>query len=367
MYLQVYFYKLIVLSAMVFFSLTSFSQDIVLASSNALSGPAAQLGVRLNQGSRAYFTKVNQQGGIAGRQIKLHSLDDGYEPFRALKNTQTFLQQDELFAFFNYVGTPTAQAVLPLIKNSNKPFLMPFTGASFLRQPVISNVFNLRASYGQEVSAQLNYLVNTKKFTKIGLLVQADSFGKTVENGYISVMKKYGIKPVITTRYRRNTEDITLALELLKKAGVEVICFVGTYEPFAELINSAYQQKFTPFFTAVSFISSHDLFSRLKQKSKLLITEVMPDPQRCDLPFCQQFIKDMADVGLTDVDRIQFEGYFNAYVFVETAKRCQENLTTQCFMQTLENLNLNLEGFNPTFSPENHQGLDEIYLNIPQP
>ena len=63
-------------------------QPIFLASSSALSGPTAKLGTRLNQGAQAYFDRINNSGGIYGRQILLEIVDDGYEPFKTLKNTQ---------------------------------------------------------------------------------------------------------------------------------------------------------------------------------------------------------------------------------------------------------------------------------------
>ena len=163
------------------------TQPILLASSSALSGPTAKLGTRLNQGAQAYFDRINSSGGIYGCQILLEIVDDGYEPFKTLKNTQKFLKGNNVFALFNYVGTPTTSVVFPLVKNKPLPFLMPFTGAEFLRKPVTSNIFNLRASYYQEVEAQIDYLVKEEKITKVGLLIQADEFGVAVEEGYITL------------------------------------------------------------------------------------------------------------------------------------------------------------------------------------
>jgi amino acid/amide ABC transporter substrate-binding protein, HAAT family (TC 3.A.1.4.-) len=54
--------------------------QIVIGQSAPLTGPAAQLGIRLRMGIEAYFKQVNADGGVAGRSLKLVSLDDGYEP-----------------------------------------------------------------------------------------------------------------------------------------------------------------------------------------------------------------------------------------------------------------------------------------------
>jgi ABC-type branched-subunit amino acid transport system substrate-binding protein len=337
---------------------------IFLASSSALSGPTEKLGTRLNQGAQAYFDRINTTGGIYGRQILLEIVDDGYEPFKTLRNTQSFLKDHKVFALFNYVGTPTTSVIFPLIKNKNIPFLMPFTGAEFLRKPTTKNIFNLRSSYYQEVEAQINYLVKEQKITKIGLLIQADEFGIAVEEGYANSLKKHGIESVVTTRYRRNTQNIELALSVLKMNDVEAIAFVGTYEPFAELINMAAAQKFTPFFTTVSFVSSHDLFPKITQQSRVLVTEVMPEPETCILSICQQFINDMKKSGKRYTDQVQLEGYLNAYLFVEVAKQCGGKLSQTCFLNKIKNFSYDFGGITANFSPDNHQGLNKVYLNF---
>ena len=46
---------------------------IVLGQSAAFTGPAAQLGIQMNVGLKAYFDHINAQGGVAGRRIETTS------------------------------------------------------------------------------------------------------------------------------------------------------------------------------------------------------------------------------------------------------------------------------------------------------
>jgi len=46
-------------------------KEILIGQFAALSGPAAQLGQRMQLGMQAYFLAVNAQGGVNGRTIKL--------------------------------------------------------------------------------------------------------------------------------------------------------------------------------------------------------------------------------------------------------------------------------------------------------
>lgn len=55
---------------------------IVLGQSAAFTGPAAQLGIQFNRGANVWFDPLNAQGGVGGKTIELHKMDDGHEPDR---------------------------------------------------------------------------------------------------------------------------------------------------------------------------------------------------------------------------------------------------------------------------------------------
>src|SRR5260370_30755581 len=60
---------------------------ILIGQSAAFSGPAAQLGIQMNAGAKAYFDHVNAYGGIYGRHILLITAGVGYQSGLALENT----------------------------------------------------------------------------------------------------------------------------------------------------------------------------------------------------------------------------------------------------------------------------------------
>ncbi|NNK96187.1 MAG: ABC transporter substrate-binding protein, partial [Desulfobacterales bacterium] len=63
------------------------SSPIVLGQSTALSGPAKNLGQEMRAGLLAAFAFINDRGGVKGKEVHLVSLDDGYEPDKAVSNT----------------------------------------------------------------------------------------------------------------------------------------------------------------------------------------------------------------------------------------------------------------------------------------
>ena len=87
-----------------------FADRIVFGQSAAFGGPAAALGNGMRDGIMAAFKQANDAGGVNGRQLELVTYDDGYEPDRAIANTNTLIDQDGVFALIGAVGTPTSKA-----------------------------------------------------------------------------------------------------------------------------------------------------------------------------------------------------------------------------------------------------------------
>ncbi|HDQ40965.1 MAG TPA: hypothetical protein ENN39_08075, partial [Desulfonatronum sp.] len=82
--------------------------EILIGSSLALEGHAGYLGTQTLRGALSYLNFINEQGGVHGRKIRVIAYDDGYDPPRCVFNTQKLINEDKVFALFNYVGTPTS-------------------------------------------------------------------------------------------------------------------------------------------------------------------------------------------------------------------------------------------------------------------
>jgi branched-chain amino acid transport system substrate-binding protein len=103
---------------------------ILLGSSLALKGHASFLGSQTLRGAMCYLNYVNSLGGVHGRTIDVIAHDDSYDPLMCLTNTQHLIIDDQVFALFCYVGTPTTVRILPLVEEAQIPLLGMFTGAN---------------------------------------------------------------------------------------------------------------------------------------------------------------------------------------------------------------------------------------------
>jgi len=137
--------------------------EIRLGMSADFSASARALSIELYRGAMAYLLPLNNAGGVNGRRVVIKPYDDQYEPDLAIRNTLKLMGEDDVFALFSYVGTPTMNRILPLLQiRHDQHFLLlfPFTGAGTNRNPPYDQFsFNLRASYDQEMKGLVDHFV----------------------------------------------------------------------------------------------------------------------------------------------------------------------------------------------------------------
>ena len=338
-------------------------REIVLGMCNALTGPASALGTGVKKGASVYFDRINREGGVHGRKVRIISVDDGYEPKNTIAQTKKLIAEEKVFALFGYVGTPTSAAIVPFVNLAKIPFWGPFTGAELLRSPVNRYIFNVRGSYFDEAEKQVRHLVDEKGIKRIGIFYQDDAYGLAVKGGVLKALRKRNLDLVGYGTYERNTEDVAAGLARLRKADPEAVIMAGTYRAMAVFIKQAKAEAFNPVFLNVSFVGSAALVKELAGAGNgTLVTQVMPSPQDAAVPLIAQYQRDMKAAGHRELDYTDLEGYVNAAVFAEVLKRAGPDLTRESFLRTAENLSASVGGLEVRFAPADHQGLSAIYL-----
>lgn len=335
--------------------------EILLGQSCALTGPAAALGLELKAGAEAYFEKVNGEGGVNGRTIRLISHDDGYEPERCIDNTRKLIGGDKVFALFGYVGTPTTKAVVSIIDRTGIPLVGPFTGAGFLRDPK-KNVFNIRGTYDQETATLVKRFHEDLGFTKIACFYQNDAYGKVGLAGVEKGLEKVGLKLHGAATYERNTVAVKGAVVKMKKLSPEAVIMIGAYKPCAEFVKLAKRIGIESRFANISFVGTAKLIEESGEAgNQTYISQVMPSPSDTGIPM----IKECTDILGRQPTYGEVEGFINAKIMVEALKNAGAEPTRKGLIGAFESLaNHDAGGVAVSFGPGDHQGLDHVYLTI---
>ena len=245
----------------------------------ALNGPAKALGQGMREGILAAFDEANRAGGVNGRTLALKSVDDGYEPEQTIVAIKKLIGEDKVFALVGAVGTPTSKAGQPIATAAKVPFIGPFTGAEFLRDPYNRYVVNIRSSYFQETEAWIEHLTKDLGIKKIAILYQDDAFGLAGLQGVNKALAKRHMSLVASGSFKRNTTAIKSALLDIMKGNPQAVVTVGPYKPVAAFIKLARQLKMNAVFVAISFVGSDSLAEELgSQGTGVIVSQVVPFP-----------------------------------------------------------------------------------------
>jgi len=331
----------------------------------AQTGPAAELGKRMQLGILAQFNAVNAAGGIGGRKLTLVSRDDGYEPEKAVVAVKALIEDDKVFALIGSVGTPTTLAAVPAINAAGIPLIGPFTGAQALREPFNRNLFHVRASYFDETERIVQHL-STIGIKKIAVFYQNDSYGKAGLEGVMRALTKRDLKPAAAVTVERNSVDVDAALAEILKVAPEAVIQISAYKSSAALIKQAKGKSYGGQFFNVSFVGSKALAEELGDTGAgITISQVAPFPYTPSSVIVREYQQRMTDAGNKEFDYSSMEGFLAAKVFTEGLRKAGKNPTRESFVTALESLrDYNLGGFTVNYSGKSHEGSRYTDLTI---
>jgi ABC-type branched-subunit amino acid transport system substrate-binding protein len=342
------------------------ANTIVLGQSAAMTGPAKMLGTEMRAGAMAYFDFVNANGGVDGRKIVLKTLDDGYEPARAEKNTRELIEKEKVFALFGYVGTATSLASLPLVKQEDLPFFAPVSGAESLREPFNRNVFNIRASYYSETEKIVENL-QAMGSKRIAVFYQDDAFGKAGLEGVTRAMKRRKMDLVGTATVERNSVNVTAAVAALQAMKPRAIISISTAEASAAMTRAmSTNPEDKPYFWNISFVGGHALSVNLGAAGRgVMISQVVPAPWDDKMAMVREYKRLYLSTPGREAGFISLEGFIAAKTMVEGMKRASGGLTRASFIKSMEAMkSYDLGGFAVHFGPDDHTGSDFIDLTV---
>lgn len=350
--------------------------EIVLGMSTALSGPTAELGNAMRDGVVLGLARINRDGGIRGRSLRLVALDDGYEPARTAPNMRRLIEREKVLAVIGNVGTPTAIAALPLVREHRVLFYAPFTGAGVLRhQPPERYVVNFRASYADEIAAMVTALVAGAglKPAEIAFFTQRDGYGDAGFAGGLTALRAHGLadeRRVLHVRYPRNTLAVENALAdiLLAEKTPRAVIMVGAYAPCAKFVRLAREAGLESLFLSVSFVGGDFLARALGPEiSRVVVTQVVPHPDDLTLPLVADFradLKELAPAGAASF--VALEGYIAARLLGRALAGLEGEPSREGLIDALEGLG--------TFDPglgrrlrlgaDRHQASDEVWPTV---
>ena len=333
------------------------ANSIKIGMSAPFTGSAGAYGLEMREAIHLYFEHINATGGVNGRKLQLVALDDGYETDRAVANTKTLIEKEDVFALTGYYGTSPTAGAMTVFSAAKVPLVGSNSGSDVLRIPVNRYMFNLKAGYANE-TAEIVKQLTTIGITKIAVFYQNDGFGKAGLEGVTNALKKHNLTLLGSATVERNSVEVADAVKKIAALNPQAVVMVTLYKPTAAFVRALKTANATPYLSTLSVVGASILAKELGELSRgIMVTQVLPYPWDDTNAVVHEYKKLMEKSANKELSYNGLEGYIDARVLVEALRQCGRNPTREKLVATLENLrNFNLGGFSINYSADNHNG-----------
>jgi len=195
---------------------------ITIGSHQPLTGPAAPGYSEIAPASAAYFAYVNAHGGVYGRKIVYKYLDDGYNPTTTASVVRQLVLQDNVYAIFNGLGTPTHLAVESFLNAQKVPDVFVASGCDCWDQPTADpETFGWQLDYIREGKILGQYVAQHFAGKKIAYFYQDDEFGMDGVKGLDDEIPKSMV--VSRQSYVPTNTNVAPQVTAMRASGAQVV------------------------------------------------------------------------------------------------------------------------------------------------
>jgi branched-chain amino acid transport system substrate-binding protein len=321
--------------------------EIKLGQTMPYSGPASAYGT-IGKLHAAYFRMINEQGGINGRKINLISLDDGYSPPKAVEQVRKLVEQDEVLALFQTLGTPSNSAIHKYVNAKKVPHLFLATGATKWADPKnFPWTIGFNLSYQAEGVIYAKYLLKEKPNAKIAILYQNDDYGKDLLKGVKDGLGAKGAKMIVAeATYEVSDPTVDSQIVSLQGSGADTFIDIATPKFAAQAIRKAHDSGWKPLHimnNVGASVGSVLAPAGLDKSAGLVTMQYYKDPNDPQWKDDPAMLEWRAFMGRyykegDPKDTSNLYAYITAQTMVQVLKQCGNDLTRENVMKQAANI-----------------------------
>lgn len=316
--------------------------EIKIGNTSPYSGPGSAYGA-IAKMHAAYFRMVNEKGGVNGRRINYLSYDDALSPPKTVEQTRKLVEQDQVLAVFNSVGTAANLAVQKYLNNKKVPQLMIGAGSTRLIDPkTFPWTIGWQPTYYSEGAIYAKYILANIPDARVAILSQNDDFGRD----YVGGLKAgFGdkAKSLIVSETTYEPTDATVDSQILKMkaSGANVLVNITTPKFAAQTIKKVAEVGWKPthFLTSISISMGAVMRPAGLENGQGIISAAYlmeaTDDRWKDYPEMREWNAFM-DKYLPDANKADWMnvfGYVAAQALVHVLQQCGDDLSRENLMK----------------------------------
>jgi branched-chain amino acid transport system substrate-binding protein len=351
-------------------------REIVLGQTMPYSGPISAYAT-VGKAMAAYLDKINAEGGINGRKVRLISLDDGYSPPKTVEQTRKLVEEEQVFFLFGSLGTATQSAVQKYLNTRQIPQLFVQSGARKWNDPKSFpwSMAGLPSSY-TEARAYAAYLLAGKPDARIAVLYQNDDFGKDYLAGLTDGLGARARAMIVGTQsYEVTDPTVDSQIVSLSSSGADTFLSFSLGKATVQAIRKSWDIGWRPLFFIASVSQSKATVlepAGLERTVGIVSGSFEKDPsdpqwaEDADVKAWRQWMKQYYPEG-SAVELLNVAGNIEAQLVVEVLRRCGGELTRENVLRQAShlddvNLQLLLPGIAVSTSPEDYRVIRQLRL-----
>jgi branched-chain amino acid transport system substrate-binding protein len=351
--------------------------QITLGGTVPLSGPAAAY-ASVGRGADAYFKYVNSKGGVFGRKIVFKYDDDEFDVAKTVLLTRQLVEQDNVLAIFDSVGTEHALAVRPYLNDRKVPQLFVGSGVSKLATEHKKYPWSMGylPSFAGEGVIYGRYIAAHKPKARIAVLYENSDFGKDMLDGLRRGL--HGKAKIVGTQsYEVEDANVDSQLARLKASGADTLMLFATPKFAIFGYVGAFRLGWHPQYYVTSVSISPDIMkiakfgSNQKQVDGSVSIAFVKDPTAAQwskdktVRLYKTVMKRYLPSAPAD-DVFNYYGMAVAYTMVDTLKKAGRNLTRDSVLRAATHLNETnpflLPGVRIRTTPNDYYPMDKVKL-----
>ncbi|MFM1653617.1 ABC transporter substrate-binding protein [Brevibacillus sp. B_LB10_24] len=217
----------------------------------SLSGGTAKFGEAVKRAATMAVEEFNEAGGANGQKAKLIVYDDEAKPEKSVEIVQRLINQDKVVAFIGPANSGNGKAHIKYPQEAGVPEVIPVaTGTGITSQYADQEknyIFRVAPYDRGQVETMLKFIVEEKKYAKIGLLHDTTGYGQGGKADVEDVLKtKYNMQLTATESFQVNDTSMESQLTKMREANVDVVIFYGLAPEAAQYLKSREKLNYFP-------------------------------------------------------------------------------------------------------------------------
>ena len=298
------------------------AEEIRIGFTPPITGLHAAAGSLQVKAIKLAVKEINAAGGVNGKKIDLRIIDSQSTNPGALAALQKAVEQEKVVALIGCLYSTQVLATADAIKKYGIPTIIGATNVNITRQ---GNpwLFRVRPDDSIAAGAMVKYIKENTKFTKIGLLHDADAMGTGGADLVVKSAKEAGLTIVRREKTATAAKDFTAELLAMKNAGAQILIFYGHQEATA-LLQRQIRQLGSPFkFLGSPSAASKDSLNLAKEAAEGIwaVVDFVPGQTKENKNYAAAYKKEYNE----EYDTLNVWTYDGLYILANAIKEAGED------------------------------------------